>query len=397
MKKNQSTSAIDAGLRSRAERKLREQQRAEERPLKEIDVRALVHELQVHQIELEMQNEELIRAQTAAQAAADNYTYLFDFAPIGYFVIDSLGLILEVNLAGAALLGLDRHRVTGQHFEQYLVSDSRAAFDKFWRGLPADEGENVCEVRLLVHGHDCRDALVQVSTVERQFSQNQGRRLALMDITERKHAEQKLQQLNAELERRVAERTRELEHTVEVLYSSEERYRLLFQNLQEGFYLGEAIFDASGQCCDAVYLEVNPALEKILGRPREQIIGKRIKELVPQVDPGWLEVFGKVTRTGEPTTYLAYSMMFKQYFEAFVFRPVPGQFAALVTDVTERKQAEDALQANNRDLERFNRAMIGRELRMIEMKKEVNELCRQAGQPPRYPVNAESDPAGTGT
>ena len=75
----------------------------------EVDVRALVHELQVHQIELEMQNEELQRAQAAAEEASEKYHDLFDFAPVGYFLWDAEGQILEVNLAGAALLGLDRN------------------------------------------------------------------------------------------------------------------------------------------------------------------------------------------------------------------------------------------------------------------------------------------------
>ena len=68
----------------------------------EVDARALVHELQVHQIELEMQNEELQRARAAAEEASEKYYDLFDFAPVGYFLWDAEGRILEVNLAGAA-------------------------------------------------------------------------------------------------------------------------------------------------------------------------------------------------------------------------------------------------------------------------------------------------------
>ena len=74
----------------------------------ETDARALVHELQVQRIELEMQNEELQRAQAAAEAAQQRYYDLFDFAPVAYFLWDWQGRIQEVNLAGAALLGLDR-------------------------------------------------------------------------------------------------------------------------------------------------------------------------------------------------------------------------------------------------------------------------------------------------
>ncbi len=132
----------------------------------------------------------------------------------------------------------------------------------------------------------------------------------------------------------------------EALRASEQRYRTLFESLQEGFYLAEAICDDQGRLCDAVHREVNPAFERLMRRKREEIVGKRIKELVPSIRPEWFEVFGKVARTGEPVTHSARSEVFGCYFEAYVFRPAPGHFAVLVTDITERKRAEDALLAS---------------------------------------------------
>src|ERR1035438_9376995 len=75
-------------LRQRAEQKLREHRALAEQPPSEVDARALVHELRVHQIELEMQNEELRRAEAQALEAVEKYTDLFDFAPLGYFQLD---------------------------------------------------------------------------------------------------------------------------------------------------------------------------------------------------------------------------------------------------------------------------------------------------------------------
>ena len=136
-----------------------------------------------------------------------------------------------------------------------------------------------------------------------------------------------------------------------MLRESEQRYRLLFQSLQEGFYLGEAIFDDRGECCDALYLDVNPAFERMMGQPRDQLVGKRVKELLPQIEPEWLEVFGKVTRTGEAVSHQAYSEVLRRHFEAFVFRPLPGRFGVLVTDITDRKRAEGALRERERLLQ----------------------------------------------
>ena len=89
-------------LRRKAEQCLRKKKAAPVEDLPEADVRTLVHELQVHQIELEMQNEEVVRAQAAAEEVSEKYYGLFDFAPNGYFLWDAKGHILEVNLAGAA-------------------------------------------------------------------------------------------------------------------------------------------------------------------------------------------------------------------------------------------------------------------------------------------------------
>src|SRR5512147_686946 len=77
----------------------------------EADPRKLVHELQVHRIELEMQNEELRRAQEEIEASRQKYSDLYDFAPIGYFTFSASGEVLEVNLTGASLLNVERAKL----------------------------------------------------------------------------------------------------------------------------------------------------------------------------------------------------------------------------------------------------------------------------------------------
>ena len=94
-------------MRARAEESLAKTRRDVARmPVQ--DVQRLVHELQVHQIELEMQNDELRRTQLGLAEASDRYSDLYDFAPVGYFSLDEQGRILEVNLTGATLLGVAR-------------------------------------------------------------------------------------------------------------------------------------------------------------------------------------------------------------------------------------------------------------------------------------------------
>ena len=104
-----------AELRKRAEEILAEKPGAF-RALAPADVQKLIHELNVYQIELELQNEELRRTQLELQEARDKYLNLYDFAPTGYFTLDHNNLIVDVNLAGRELLGSEKHRLIGTQF-----------------------------------------------------------------------------------------------------------------------------------------------------------------------------------------------------------------------------------------------------------------------------------------
>ncbi len=124
-----------AQLRRRAEDRLRErpgnQRPTAAVPKSDADTKRLLHELQVHQLELEMQNAELRQARDELELALDNYTDLYDFAPAGYFTFAPTGAILQVNLTGATLVGIERSRLLGQSFGRLISAGSRPAFSTF--------------------------------------------------------------------------------------------------------------------------------------------------------------------------------------------------------------------------------------------------------------------------
>ena len=107
---------------------------------------------------LEMQNEELQRAQAGAEEASSRYYDLFDFAPVGYFLWDQEGRILEVNLAGTALLGWDRSRVVQSRFAQFVAVEDRVRFANFCHQVLLAPGQQTCEVKLLKGRAGCRRA-----------------------------------------------------------------------------------------------------------------------------------------------------------------------------------------------------------------------------------------------
>jgi PAS domain S-box-containing protein len=153
MNKKPNPSVTPAELRHRAETRLRKQPKPQ--PSKAgntksvTDTRRLLHELQVHQVELEMQNTELQEGRDRMEALLEKYTDLYDFAPVGYFSLDDQGLILEVNLTGAAMLGVERSRLVNQRLPRYVVPESQSVFRTFLQRVFAETDQQFCEAALL--------------------------------------------------------------------------------------------------------------------------------------------------------------------------------------------------------------------------------------------------------
>jgi PAS domain S-box-containing protein len=117
-------------LRARAEQVLAKTRR-DIAPMSEPDVRKLVHDLQVHQIELEMQNDELRRTQHALEEARDRFADLYDFAPLALLTLSQGGEVLEANLAAASLLGLDRKDLIRQRITRFIPAEAQDAFQLY--------------------------------------------------------------------------------------------------------------------------------------------------------------------------------------------------------------------------------------------------------------------------
>ena len=123
----------------------------------------------------------------------------------------------------------------------------------------------------------------------------------------------------------------------------QKRYETLFEELQDGFALHEIICDDAGRPTDYRYLAVNPAFERLTGLKADEVVGRRVRELLPEIESHWIEEFGEVALTGENRTIEDYSAELGRHYHTVAFQPEPEQFACLITDVTERKAAEQAL------------------------------------------------------
>ena len=132
-------------------------------------------------------------------------------------------------------------------------------------------------------------------------------------------------------------------YVVAKLEESEHKYRLLFENMTAGFALHEMIYDEQGNPADYRFLEVNPAFEKLTGLSAAAILGKTVKEVLPNTEAYWIEQYGAVAGTGEPLAYQNYAGELGRYYDVWAFSPGKGLFAVIVSDISERKEAENKL------------------------------------------------------
>jgi PAS domain S-box-containing protein len=176
-----------ADLRQQAEEMLRRQPE-ELREMSPEDIQDLIHELQVHQIELEMQNEELRRTQRELELSRDRYLDLYDFAPVGYFTLSERGLILQANLTAATMLGVERSHLRKQPLSHFILSEDQDSYYLRRRKLFETQEPQVCEMRMV--RKEGSQFWARIEAAMALDSEGQAVcRAAMGDITERVRAE----------------------------------------------------------------------------------------------------------------------------------------------------------------------------------------------------------------
>ena len=216
---NDKSISTDTELRRRAEERLLAKKAGSSSAQGEEEAQRLVHELAVHQIELEMQNEELRQARDDQEKVLEKYTDLYDYAPVGYCTLDHDGIIREINFTGAVLLGNDRSLLIGYSFAQYVSGECRQVFSAFIGTAFSIKQKASLEVLINTKAHSCWVHIEALS-----YNLGQQCRFGIIDITARKHTEdalaqkhQKLEELNNVLETRVAQAVEELRQKDQIM------------------------------------------------------------------------------------------------------------------------------------------------------------------------------------
>ena len=305
------------------------------------EVEQLVYELQVHRIELEMQNEELREAQQELEASRDRYADLYDFAPLGYVSLDKHGRIQEINLAAAKLLGRERARLTGRPFISYVAMEDKSIFMHHVRKCVEGQQQVTSEIDLTPKGGQSIPVQLDSIAARDPTSGVTLYRTAITDVTEREQAAAAVREARI-LAEAIVETVRE-----PLLVLNAE---LRVQSANRSFY---QTFQATPQ-------ETENRLVYELGNHQWDI--PRLRHLLEHVLPEKsqfidFEVQQCFERIGQRTMVLNARAIPREAGR-------PGLILLAIEDITERKRAEQQLarlaaelQHSNEKLKRSNREL----------------------------------------
>ncbi len=290
----------------------------------EADNLKLIHELQVYQIELEIQNKELKEAKEFAEAATQKYTELYDFAPSGYFTLSKEGDIIELNICGSQMLGKERSRLILSQFGFFVTDDTKPIFNLFLKKIFTGRANETCEVCLSDNG----DFPMDVHLTGIIDENGEKCHITAVDITERKQAE-------------------------DALKESEIKYKGLVDNSPDAIviYTGEKIVFANNECIRLMAAESD---EELIGKPvidfvhpdYREFIGERLKKMQDRASvlPFAEEKFIRIDGSEVDVEIKAMSIRLDDRLAVQL----------IIRDITERKHAEDEIKKANIELEKLN-------------------------------------------
>jgi PAS domain S-box-containing protein len=303
-----------SNLRRRAE-ELLQKRLGEPDQIQPADVQRIFHELQVHQIELEMQNDELRRVQHELEASREKYFDLYELAPVGYVTLNEKGIIQEANLTAATLLGIEKSYLAGQLLSRFIHREDQDLYYLCHKQLVEMSAPRVCEIRMLKKDGAAFWVRADID-IALGMDGSRGFRAIIIDISERKKIEATLKK-------------------------SEKRYRSLFENMLEGFAYCKMLYDEKGSPTDFVYIEVNPAFGWLTGL--HNATGKKVTELIPgikETHPELFEIYGRVALSGQPEKFEIEIKPLATWFSVSVYSTQKNFFVAVFESITRRKQAE---------------------------------------------------------
>ena len=281
----------------------------------------LIHELRVHQIELEIQNEELRESQIKLEDSNRKYFDLYNFAPDGYFTIDKDGIILESNLSGASLLGVERRDLYKTAFIRYIEPDYLNEFHQYLLGFEKNRNrKHITEIKLIKSDKNPFYAHVEGICIKDNNGYFKEFRISVTDITE-------------------------LKNTEKALIASEERYREIFIDNPAVMIIVDV---SNGNIIDA-----NPAASKFYGYNHVEMLKMKIGDI--NVSDGALDEMSEVGSGQKNRLVLKHRLSNGKIRNVdvqsgFIGHEDENMLCSIIQDITIQKKAEDALIDRNENI-----------------------------------------------
>lgn len=318
MKKESDESGKRTELRKRAEARL-ESESIDIPNMKPDEVQNLIHELRTHQIELEIQNEELRRSQEELIEMRYKYSDLYDFAPVGYMTVSRTGLILDANLTLADMLRVERRALLKQPLSSFILPIDEDIFYHHRREILESKYRGTCSLRMICRGADPLWVEMDSIPIEADDERDTGLRISVIDITDRKHIEEELQE-------------------------NELKYRVLFNSNAFLMYLA----DNKG----TIILSNNKGAD-FFGQSPETIMGKSFFELRQDRAQMCQDVLNKVLSTDDIYQFeTLYPTPDEDKWLNVTVSPIKIDDNTLLQiisqDITDRKQTEEALKESEK-------------------------------------------------
>lgn len=347
---------VSADVRKRAEELIRGRVADLHRPLPQ-EIEQLLYELEVHRIELEIQNEELRQAQIELARARDRYADLYQFAPAGYLSLDAHRVICEANLTAAAMFQVERHDLLGERLEHFVAPDDQDPCYHSLRAVLTSASRETCEARFRRADGSSFVAQVETVPIEQEEGGPTGCRVTLSDVTNRRLAEEALRESEEQL--RLAQAaggvgTFDWDLATQAARCSQEYFRVVNRPWRTGGQLTLAEWQSWVHPDDR---------QRVMAALQAALDGKG-------------QAFGEYRMVGEDgkTRWILY--------QGQTTRDAHGRAVRMLgtaLDITERKRAEEALRRANEDWEEtFNTvpdlvAILDRERRVVRANRAMAE------------------------
>ncbi|MCF8367266.1 MAG: PAS domain S-box protein [Bacteroidales bacterium] len=265
---------------------------------------------------------ELKTSKSELKNSENRFFTLFETMDLGVVYQDAEGSIISANPAAENILGLSVDQMQGKksvdpHWKAVHEDGSPFPGKEHPSMIALKTGEKVKDVVMGVY-NPLKNGITWINISAVPMFKNGAKKpfqvyATFQDITGRKQA-----QLD--------------------LVKNEEQYRLLFSEISSGIAVHEMIFDEKGKPVDYRFLKVNTAFEKQTGLKADDIVGKTVLEVIPNIEQLWIERYGNVVLSGEPVSFTQYSKEFEKYFEIRALRLARGQFAVIFHDITDYKK-----------------------------------------------------------